>query len=68
MSVDIIGDKLRPTIHYYSLVLNRERAMQTTAIKRADLERPHRLLIKLDPASDKRWINILRCQIILRMA
>ena len=68
MSVDIIRDKLRPTIHYYSLVLNRERAMQTTAIKRTDLER---LLIKLDPASNKRWINILtnlRCQIILHMA
>ena len=38
------------TIHYYSLVLNRERVVQTTAIKRMDLER-HRLLIKLDPAS-----------------
>ncbi len=34
----------------FPLVLNRERAMQTTAIKRMDLER-HRLLIKLDLAS-----------------
>ena len=37
-------------IHYYSLVLNREHAMQTMAIKRIDLEK-YRLLIKLDPAS-----------------
>ena len=41
---------IKTTIHYYSLVLNREGAVQTTAIKRTDLER-HRLLIKLDPAS-----------------
>ena len=39
-------------IHYYSLVLKRERAMQMTAIKRMDLER-HWLLIKLDAASKK---------------
>ena len=43
-------NRVKTTIHYYSLVLNRERAMRTMAIKRIDLER-HRLLIKLDPAS-----------------
>ena len=43
-------NRVKTTIHYYSLVLNRECAVQTTAIKRTDLER-HRLLIKLDPAS-----------------
>ena len=43
-------NRVKTTIDYYSPVLNRERAMQTTAIKKIDLER-HRLLIKLDPAS-----------------
>ena len=38
-------NRVKTTIHYYSLVLNRERAMQTTAIK-LDLER-HRLLCVL---------------------
>ena len=52
---------VKTTIHNYSLVLNRERAVQTTAIKRIHLAR-HRLLIKLDP------VHILRFQIILYIA
>ena len=31
-------NRVKTTIDYYSPVLNRERAMQTTAIKRMDLE------------------------------
>ena len=37
--ITLIESKQRLTTKYYSLVLNRERAMQTTAIKRMDLER-----------------------------
>ena len=44
--ITLIESKQRFT----SRPINRERAMQTTAIKRVDPER-HRLLIKLDPAS-----------------
>ena len=43
-------NRVKTTIHYYSLVLNRERAIQTMVVKRIDFAR-HRLLIKLNPAS-----------------
>ena len=47
--ITLIDSKQRFTT-IYSLVLNGERAVQTTSIQRIDLER-HRLLIKLYPAS-----------------
>ena len=41
-------------MHYYSLVLNTERAVQTTAIKRMDLERHLRVPGEIKRSRDLR--------------